>query len=571
MIAELVAVCAAKGIKELVISPGSRSAPLAVYFARHPEIRMHVVVDERSAAYIALGMAQQTENIVALVCTSGTAALNYSPAIAEAFYANIPLLVITADRPPEWIDQMDGQVIHQNGLYGAHVKRCYSLPVDTRHPDAKWQFTRQISEAINLTRAALPGPVHINIPIREPFYQTLHDLPEDLFEPDCIAPGMIHEINGKCSLDQEQWEYILHSIQQSPKIVILAGQHDYSPELISSLKALVKHTGIALLGDLLSNLQTIPAALVHIDTILNQVDQDSAENLRPDLLITYGQGILSKNVKAFFRTYAAKEHWHIQETGVVGDLLKSVTNIVRVEPKNFFHELSFGLINYQGNMDFPIHWRRLEQETLKIQENFFLENRNNYSDFVIGGRVLNSLPEESDLHLANSMTVRYASIIGVKNNNIRVYSNRGASGIDGSLSTAMGHALTTGRLQILLIGDLSFFYDSNGLWNEGIPSNLRIIVFNNHGGNIFTMIEGPQKLSECERYFITPHQRNVACLAKDFDLVYCRADNYGALSDVLDEFFENSGRAKVLELITDRKMNTKIFSSYKDRFRKFYS
>ena len=153
----LVSICAAQGITEVVLSPGSRSALLTVCFARHPQIRKHVVVDERSAAYTALGIAQQTTNTVALVCTSGTAALNYALAVAEAWYANIPLLIITADRPPEWIDQMDGQAVHQPNVYGRHVKQSFQLPVDTRHPDAQWHAERQVSEAINLTRSVLPG------------------------------------------------------------------------------------------------------------------------------------------------------------------------------------------------------------------------------------------------------------------------------------------------------------------------------------------------------------------------------------------------------------------------------
>ena len=559
----LVAICAAHGIEEAVLSPGSRSALLTVCFARHPQIRKHVVVDERSAAYAALGIAQQTENTVALVCTSGTAALNYAPAVAEAWYANIPLLIITADRPPEWIDQMDGQAIHQPDIYGDHVKQSFQLPVDTKHPDARWHVERQVSEAINLTRAALPGPVHINVPIREPFYQTLHNPPVDL-----IKPKLIQEISSEPALSQQQWQDLLNHIKSSKKILILAGQHVYSSSLSSSLESLTDQNGMTVLGDVLSNLQQIPGALTHIDGIVAQLDQHSAEALRSDLLISFGFGLISKHLKVFFRKYPPTQHWHIQEAGQVGDLLQSLTKIVRLKPETFFQKLVSRIDDYQADKAYQGLWRAMERSTLDAQQSFFQDNtdgsdKNNFCDFILSKTILDHLPADSDLHLANSMPVRYANIIGVGNKNLRIYANRGTAGIDGSLSTALGHALATERLQTILIGDLSFFYDSNALWQEILPANLRIVLFNNHGGNIFTMIEGSAKLPECERYFVTPHQRTARFLAEDFRLGYQHADNYQVLTDCLDDFFLPSDKAKILELVTDDKVNTEVFGGYK--------
>ncbi|MBC8082789.1 MAG: 2-succinyl-5-enolpyruvyl-6-hydroxy-3-cyclohexene-1-carboxylic-acid synthase, partial [Hymenobacter sp.] len=163
-------ICARHGITDVVLSPGSRSAPLTLAFARHPALTVRVVPDERAAAFIALGMAQAQRRVVVLVCTSGTAGLNYAPAVAEAYFQQIPLVIFTADRPPEWIDQLDGQTVRQHNLYGAHAKGAFEFPVDTSHADAKWHSARLINEAINLAQAAPAGPVQVNVPLREPFY-----------------------------------------------------------------------------------------------------------------------------------------------------------------------------------------------------------------------------------------------------------------------------------------------------------------------------------------------------------------------------------------------------------------
>ena len=163
-------ICARKGVENVVLSPGSRCAPLTIAFARHPKLTVRTVSDERAAAFIALGMAQTTGKPTVLICTSGTAALNYAPAVAEAFFLQVPLLVLTADRPPEWIDQLDGQTIRQQQVYGQHIKRSFDFPVALENPDAVWHTERMVSEALNEAVAYPAGPVHINVPLREPFY-----------------------------------------------------------------------------------------------------------------------------------------------------------------------------------------------------------------------------------------------------------------------------------------------------------------------------------------------------------------------------------------------------------------
>ena len=171
LIRRVVQICADKGVREFVVAPGSRSAPLTVALSQHPLIRCRVVYDERAAGYIALGLAQQLRRAVGLVCTSGTAAVNFGPAVVEAFYQQVPLLVFTADRPPEWIDQQDNQAIHQQGLYAPHVRGSFVLPVDDGHPDTTWFAARVTAQAIELAQGWEPGPVHVDVPLREPLYE----------------------------------------------------------------------------------------------------------------------------------------------------------------------------------------------------------------------------------------------------------------------------------------------------------------------------------------------------------------------------------------------------------------
>lgn len=531
---------------------------LTVAFARETRVACHVVTDERSAAYVALGIAQQTEKPVALVCTSGTAALNYAPAVAEAYYLNVPLVVFTADRPPEWIGQNDGQAIQQNNLYGPHTKRCYTLPVDDSHPDARWHFLRDVSYAINLSREAPPGPVQINVPIREPFYQKISRRSGS----SRCAGQSIAEWRSRPSLSSDQWETLIERINRVATVVVLVGQLNHSESIRAKLTGLAERANWVVVGDILSNTHAT-GTLNHVDGILSVVDEGVRQRLRPDLLITFGKSVLSKHVKAFFRHCQVPEHWHVQGAGPVADTFQSLGTILRVDEAEFLDQLGARLVD-TGQTELGktrARWQALN-DTSGDALSAFLSEKQMLSEFEAVGHLLAQLPGDCDLHLGNSMAVRYANLVGLSGNEkTRVYCNRGAAGIDGCLSTMIGHAYKTDRVQVLLIGDLAFFYDRNGLANE-VPPNVRIVLMNNHGGGIFELIDGPADLPELTKYFVTPHARTAEHTCEEFGLDYRVHDSRGGLLGCLGSFFTDSGKPALLEVETDREVNRKSLARY---------
>lgn len=552
-------ICADLGVRDVVISPGSRSALLTVAFAREPRVTCHVVVDERSAAYFALGIAQQTERPVALVCTSGTAALNYGPAVAEAYYLKVPLVVFTADRPPEWIGQNDGQSIQQANLYGPHTKRSYSLPVDDSHPDARWHFLRDVSYAVNLSREDPPGPVQVNVPIREPFYQLI----DRSGEAPARSGLAIAEWRSHPSLSDEQWQRLAARVDRAGTVLVLVGQLNHSEAVRQQIGVLAGRANWVVVGDILSNTHGT-GALNRVDGILGMVDDRLRQCLRPDLLITFGKSVLSKHVKAFFRQCHVREHWHIQPAGPVADTFQSVGTIIRVDEAEFLAQLGMRLDDAGGNGSGKTRavWEALDEASGEALA-AFLSAKQTLCELEAVGYVLAQLPQDCDLHLANSMAVRYANLVGLSGNaTTRVYGNRGTSGIDGCLSTLVGHAQKTDRLQVLLIGDLAFFYDRNALANP-VPPNVRIVLINNHGGGIFDLIDGPADLPELTRFFVTPHAMTAERTCEEFGLDYRACNERDDLPACLGPFFEDGGRPALLEVETDREGNRASFARYR--------
>jgi len=329
---DLAETCSRKGVIQVVICPGSRSAPLTLAFVNHPGIKSYVIPDERSAAFIALGIAQCTKLPVALICTSGSAAYNFAPAIAEAFFQHIPILVFTADRPPEMIDQLDGQTIRQKNLYGNHVKRYYELPVDENQASS-WFVNRTINEAINLSQSGLPGPVHINAPFREPFYPK----PE---EPIVYNPTRVIEINESLpQLTANQIEKLKTEWKSFKKILVVGGQSDFRNKAVSALQALAKKLKVPIIGELLSNMHAVPNVIQHAELFLGQCPNELKATLQPELLITFGKSILSKNVKQYLRQYPATQHWHLQPHGDYADTFLQLTQVIRCTPEFFFTQV----------------------------------------------------------------------------------------------------------------------------------------------------------------------------------------------------------------------------------------
>ena len=565
-ILDLVDLVYKKGIRDVVISPGSRSAPLTLAVARHPGLTARVVPDERSAGFTALGMAQMSGRPVVIICTSGTAVYNLSPAVAEAYFGEVPLLLLTADRPSEWLYQQDGQTIAQEGIFGKNVKRSYQLPADYTHADARWFIERTGNEAINLCTANPPGPVHINVPLREPFYPT----PD---EPFVFQAGRVVEtLPVSPQLPAEVWHRLLNEWDDTDRKLIAVGQMPYSPELIQLLTQLSGEMQVPVVGEIISNMGRNDLFISGSDTLLAQKDMVLLERLRPELLITLGNSFLARNLKTYLRTYPPTRHWHIRATtDRLIDPFRSMTTQIPMEPIPFLTkllaDLDYGRFR-QGDDDsdesgeYLTNWQTADRASRRRVETHLRDAP--LTDWSATQQVLENLPDGSHLQLGNSMPVRYANLCGVEaRQQIHVWANRGTSGIDGCLSTAVGAALRTDAIVTLLIGDVAFFYDRNALWQPDLPKNLRVVLLNNAGGHIFRIIDGSSSQPELETYFETPHDLTAERTAADHHCNYVAVADKKALSNVLNGFFAPSDRPRILEIKTDKYVNAADFDAYK--------
>lgn len=557
-----------KGITNVVVSPGSRSAPLTLAVARHPHLRVRVMADERSAGFVALGMAQQSQRPVAVICTSGSAVYNLAPAVAEAYFQQVPLLLLTADRPHEWLHQQDGQTMDQVGVFGPQVKRSYDLPADYTHADARWAIERTVNEAINLSQLSPRGPVHINVPLREPFYPAA----DEPFQYEPVR--VIQVLPSQPTLPPDTWHSLLSAWEQSDRTLIAVGQLPRNPALLDVLKKFSEELGVPIVGEITGNLPGNDIFITKTDTFLSGLPEQAGSALRPNLLITIGNSFLTRNLKTFFRQYPAKEHWHVQPTvDRINDSFQSLTTLIPADPLLFLEKL-FADLDYQrflqGDDDddetheFLSRWQTANRQAAKRVEQTLSDTTQPLTDWSAVRLVLAHLPNGSVLQLANSMPVRYANLCGVdERQQISVGGNRGVSGIDGCLSTAVGAALMTDQIVTLLIGDVAFFYDRNALWSAPVPPNLRIVLLNNDSGHIFRLIDGPSRQPELEMYFETPHGYTAQRTAEDAGIAYQVCDSVETLLSLLPDFVRPGDSAKLLELTTDKRANQDQFARYK--------
>ncbi len=541
-----------KKVNHAVIAPGSRSAPLTISFARHDGIRKFIMGDERSAGYIALGICQALKSPVVLICTSGTAAYNFAPAVAEAYYQQLPLIILTADRPEEWIDQADGQSIYQENIYGKHTKGSYRVPSDLTHPDTQWHALRIVSEAVNNALTKPLGPVHINFPFREPLYPSLA---EDQFIIE--KEKTILRYNSITQPEDIAWKDLEETWNSVSRVLIVPGQGIPDHSLSKILCEVSEKFNIPVTCDIIANLHGSADSFIYKhDLFLNSIGEKEKSSLRPELLITFGKSILSKNLKLFLRKNKPLYHWHIQEAGYSPDTYQALTHIVPASPVDFFtHLISFKRDNISES--YYSDWSNLENKTRQVIKYFFPQSQP--GDLEAVSIVMENMPDSCNLHLSNSLPVRLANYIGLRKPGLQVYSNRGTSGIDGCSSTAVGTSLVTQNLNVLVSGDMAFFYDRNAFWHNYNLSNLRIILLNNHGGGIFRMIDGPENLKELKNYFETDQLLTAENTARDFGMEYFISSDLAKLPDLLKEFFRPSERVRLLEIETESETNRQIF------------
>ncbi len=544
-IQQLASLMLAHDVTDVVISPGSRNAPMINTFASHPSFCCRNVVDERSAAYFALGLALSKQKPVALVCSSGTAPLNYAPAVAEAFYQHIPLIVLTADRPEYWIDQSENQCINQKNIYQNFSKKNVVLPLPETEKDL-WYAARMINECLNAATNGQAGPVHINIPLEEPLHQMLDaELPSIKYIQQCSTLSV---------LPGNELENLASEINQAKKILVLAGQQNTNPGLENNLSDFCRQSGAVVLTEHLSNLSD-PLFCSNVDNLMTAIQEDRTEDFQPDLLISFGGTFVSKSIKQFLRKYKTAEHWHLSASGEHFDTYQSLTHVIPVDAADFFESVN-EIIDSKQN-DYQQLWLNKEKHVNALRDSFTQQIP--FCDLKVFGQLANSIPANSVIHLGNSSPVRYALVCSPVSG-AQYFSNRGTSGIDGCVSTAVGFASESEKINTVIVGDLSFFYDSNALWNKHLKPNLRIVVIHNGGGNIFSMIKGPGESPVFNEHFFAANTHKAEPLARAFGLDYFSANNENELIDALNKFYSpDQQNPALLEVFTDAATNTEIF------------
>lgn len=518
---ELVALMMAHGVTRCVVSPGSRNAPIALTLEA-AGIECRAVVDERSAGFVALGWAAQAQAPVAVCVTSGSAVLNLHPAVAEAYYRGLPLLLLTADRPSAWIGQQDGQTLPQPGAFGGLVRGAFSLPEGDTDG---WVVNRIINEALLELHHRGGGPVQLNIPLSEPLFDTTEEaLP---------APRVIRRTE-LATMTADDEDELLDIVAQLPRRMILVGQLPHAALIPPSL---VTEKHFVTVGEQLSN---TPLLCSNPETLLSC----GAEGMAPDLLITVGGCIISKRLKQLLRSHPPKEHWHISRDGEVCDTFCALTRCIEGAADEIWELLA--AFAEEGNEDYTARWAA-------VPPTF----EGPYCGMTAVGAALAALPEEAVLHLGNSSAVRYAQLFPLKEG-IQVECNRGVNGIEGSLSAALGFAGADERLQLLICGDLSFFYDMNALWASPIRPNMRILLLNNGCGGIFTAIGAPDS-----PLVNAPHNTTAEAWVRSRGFSYHAARNAMELAEGIAALMDrDAAEPRLLEVFTDAQTDADLLKQF---------
>lgn len=534
-------------VQEVVLSPGSRNAPFIISFTQHPAFRTWTIPDERSAGFVALGMAQQTRQPVVLCCTSGSAVLNYAPAIVEAYYQKIPLIVITADRPEYLIDNGAGQSMRQQNVYANYIRASMHLS------EAAFAYSRDreaIAQVLQRCRFPDGGPVHINVALEEPLYgQVTTALPKASVQDEMPTPP-------------NDFATLTNTWRSHTRKLVLVGMHTPDPLLAKALQALAKDPSVVVWTENLANVYD-PAFHPCIDRLMASFNDQDHEDFVPEVLLTIGDAIVSKWVKKWWRKYAPKYHFNITQGALHYDMFGCLTATISAPPVDVLTAL--GQLPAPKS-DFAQKWASREQRVRQGHDAYL--DSVGWSDLQVFSHLLQALPAASDLQLANSTPVRYAQLFPPRPD-IHYFANRGVSGIDGTLSTAVGAALMTGRLVTVVTGDMGFFYDSNALWHRHWPENLRIIIINNGGGNIFRYISGPDTTAALEEYFEAQHPFTAEHIAATFGLTYHQVADVAALQQGLARLYEPQEPLHLLEIKTPGPENALILRQYFEHLKSY--
>ena len=537
----IIQICLAKGVEHIVISPGSRNAPLTIGFTSNPKFICYSIADERCAGFFALGIAQQINKPVALVCTSGSALLNYYPAFAEAFYSQIPLIVISADRPLNKIDIGDGQTIRQMNVFQNHSLYNANL---TEGETAENDF--KINEAITTARTR-KGPTHINAPFEEPLYLTTKKL---IVDPTLSGFAKVFK-----SISIEDIIACTNIWNSAKKKLILIGVN--APNEIDEeiIQAVANDPSIVVMTEVTSNVSH-STFLNHIDTIITPFREKDFLAFQPEILITIGGMIVSKRIKAMLRTYRPEHHWHIDPLRAY-NTFGALAHHFEATPNDFFRQvLPFTKI---VKSDYAQKAKNI-QEVRRVKHVTYV-GKMAFSDFKAFELIIPRLPKNSQLQISNSSAIRYAQLFDI-DPSIAVFCNRGTSGIDGCTSTAIGAAVGNKVQTTFITGDIGFLYDSNALWNQYIPKNFKIILINNGGGGIFRILPGHEETPLFNTFFETAHCLTAEHLSKMYNLEYYTASTEENLVKGLVNLYAHDEKPAILEVFTPTLQNEKILLQY---------
>ena len=559
---------------DVVISPGSRNVPLAIGFASNKKFKCYSIVDERSAAFFALGLSQKSKKPTILICTSGSALLNYYPAVAEAYYSEIPLIILSADRPEYKINIGDGQTINQSNVFEKNILYSNSLKQDCSHATEeiiksnlqkivndkadyskieKLQKSIQknneeiIEIAFNLSINKMQ-PVHLNVPMEEPLYE-FND-----------SPSISVKVKKKTekNLSLTDLENFYKEINKASKIMILIGVSDGNILSKKSIQKINSCSSIIVMKEHTSNVFN-ESFISNIDRLIGPIELQSNsdslfDELSPEIVISLGGMIVSKKIKSFLRNYKPRKHFHIGNN-ISKDSFYSGVEHINITANKFFENID---LNKSDSKYFE-KWNQLDYSKLDLHNRYMKVI--NFSDLKVFEILTNWIPKKYNIQVANSTPIRYFQLFDLKNKNM-MFANRGTSGIDGSTSTAIGSSVQNDSPVLLVTGDLSFFYDVNALWNKHIPKNFRIIIINNSGGGIFKILPGFKENNLFSEFIETQHNLSARLIAKMFNFNYTRVSTKFGLNLYLRTFFKNSKKPKILEIKTSSVKSTKILKEY---------
>lgn len=508
----LTSLLVAHGIRHVVVCPGSRNAPLVHNFNECPELRCYPVTDERSAGFFALGIAQATDTSVAVCVTSGTALLNVAPAVAEASYQHRGLLVISADRPQAWIDQLDGQTLPQQNAFGVFVGKCVNLP-EVIDDESHWHCNRLVNEALLALKDSGGKSVHVNVPISEPLFE--------FPAPQLPAERKITMDIPDANVSTQNLQFIISS--KRPIIVLGLLKHgERLKEIVDRLKEryVVLHEPLAVGGG---------------STWFDKMFDDVLGNdlYAPDSILYIGDTVVSKLLKRYLRSLSCTNVCMVNESGIVEDVTMHANSVLKCSAEDAlavlsecescnvdeeFHARWNGIIQKWRSQILPISSKNILKETVRLFEQELEKRTGTFH-----------------VHYANSTSVRYGCLYATH----YIYVNRGVNGIEGSLSTAAGYSVAAEEKTIIVTGDLSFFYDANALWNQNLNGNLRIILLNNGCGGIFSKLKGLENSPARDEYVAARHHSTAEGLCKSYRVEYLSAstmDEVKALiASVLDK------------------------------------